>query len=191
MGLATAHRGRASAPLLQREPGSRALLDSEAFTRLYEETVDAVYRYSWMLVRDACVAEDICAEVYLRAWRARASFRGDGRALSWVLSIAHNCALSLFRGGRTVEADLSTLSETPDTSDRPEDLLVAAADSRRLQEAIHELTDEQQQVIFLRFFEGLPHDRVAERIGRNANAVRALQFRALHHLRKSLEASRG
>ena len=51
------------------------------------------------------------------------------------------------------------------------------------------LTAEQQQVLFLRFFEGLPHEAIAERLGRQANAVRALQFRALNRLRTLLGES--
>ena len=57
-----------------------------------------------------------------------------------------------------------------------------------LQSALAELTAEQQQVIFLRFFKELPHDAVAAELGRNPAAVRAIQFRALHRMRKLMEA---
>jgi DNA-directed RNA polymerase specialized sigma24 family protein len=45
-------------------------------------------------------------------------------------------------------------------------------------------------VIFLRFYEELPHESVAAKLGRSSNAVRAIQFRALSRLRQLLEASR-
>jgi DNA-directed RNA polymerase specialized sigma24 family protein len=53
------------------------------------------------------------------------------------------------------------------------------------------LTPEQQKVIFLRFFQGLKSDEIAGILGRNPNAVRALQFRALSQLRRRLEAAHG
>ena len=55
-----------------------------------------------------------------------------------------------------------------------------------LREAIGRLTLEQQQVILLRFFEGMGHERVATKLGKKPNAVRAIQFRALARLRTIL-----
>ena len=66
-------------------------------------------------------------------------------------------------------------------------LMAAAKPTGNVQDAIRLLTPEQQQVVFLRFFEGLPHESVAAQMGRNPNAVRAIQFRALGRLRKLLE----
>ncbi len=165
-----------------------ALLDSEQFARLYQETFESVYRYAWLLCRDACRAEDIAAEVFFRAWRGRAGFRGEGKALSWLLSIAHNCTLSALRGRRE-SADLDTISNEADRSALPVEVVLAASEAERLHQAIRELTPDQQQVIFLRFFEQLPHEAVAVRLGRSANAIRATQFRALHRLRTLLEQS--
>ena len=51
------------------------------------------------------------------------------------------------------------------------------------------MTDEQQQVIILRFIEGLRIETVAELMGKQANAIKALQFRALRSLAGRLERS--
>ena len=77
-----------------------------------------------------------------------------------------------------VDAEFSSESELT-----PEDLEV-------IRRAIGRLTEEQQQVIFLRFFEQLSHEDVARQLARNANAIRAVQFRALARLRTLLEAER-
>ncbi|MEX0781872.1 MAG: sigma-70 family RNA polymerase sigma factor [Dehalococcoidia bacterium] len=158
----------------------------EWFAELYEETFDAVFRYAQMLLRDEHRAEDVAAEVFLRAWRARESYRGTGSCKSWLLSITHNVAHSALRATREV-ADVSLLMDRADGAAGPEAEFFSSVDAGRVQDAIRLLTPEQQQVVFLRFFEGLPHDSVASQMGRNPNAVRAIQFRALGRLRKLLE----
>ena len=158
----------------------------EWFAQLYEDTFDAVFRYAQMLLRDEHRAEDVAAEVYLKAWRARDSYRGTGSCQSWLLSITHNVAHSQLRSTREV-ADISLVEDREDGAAGPEAEFFSSVDAERVQVAIRLLTPEQQQVVFLRFFEGLPHEAVATQMGRNPNAVRAIQFRALSRLRKLLE----
>lgn len=162
--------------------------DNVWFVQTYENNVDSVYRYAVLLVHDADRAEDVTADVFLRAWRSRDSFRGEGTPLSWLLSITHNSALSLLRREHG-DADIDAVAEPGDSSLDPGDRLDAESDAEALREAIRRLTPEQQHVVLLRFFEGLSHEEVAARLGRNPNAVRAIQFRALCRLRKLLEGS--
>ena len=165
-----------------------SLRDSAAFGQLYEQTVDSVYRYALVLVRDRDRAEDVAADVYLKAWKNRLSLRDGAAALPWLLSITHNVAISMLRASREV-ADVDLIEEREDLNARTDTALFAEADAASLQSAMRKLTPEQQQVVFLRFFEELPHDVVAARLNRNPNAIRAIQFRALSRLRKLLEVS--
>ena len=160
--------------------------DAAWFSALYEETFESVYRYAIVLVGDKDQAEDLAAEVYLRAWRGRSQFRGDARPLSWLLSIAHNTGLSSLRKNTEV-VDVGVVSDREDAEVDPVEQLIASADVALVQAAMQQLTVEQQQVLFLRFFEGLPHQEVANRLGKKPNAVRALQFRALARLKHLLE----
>ncbi len=158
----------------------------EWFGRVYEETIDSVYRYAYTLMRDATKAEDLAADAYLKAWRNRSGLRDGARALPWLMSITHNLAISQLRGFREV-ANVSLLAKHEDRTPNPVDGLVLAGRTEALHAAIRQLTVEQQQVLFLRFFEGQPHEAVAARLGRKPNAIRAIQFRALARLRKLLE----
>jgi len=67
---------------------------------------------------------------------------------------------------------------------------VSAADTELLQQAIVKLTEDQQMVLFLRFFEGLKHEEIGTVMGRSSNAVRAAQFRAISRLRCLLGAQK-
>lgn len=177
-----------AAPALGERPasGSGTVRDGAWFSALYEQSIDSVYRYAHVLLRDADRAEDAAAEVFLKAWRGRNGLRDDSVALSWLLTITHNSAMSMLRANREV-SDLDALEQAEDERADPSAELFAEIEASRVQDAIRQLTPEQQQVVMLRFFEGLPHDEVARRLASNANAVRAIQFRALARLRKILQ----
>ena len=160
--------------------------DERWFEGVYAATAESVYRYAHMLVREPFLAEDVTAETYLRAWRARGRFLARGSVTSWLLSIARNCALDEMRKRR----EQVQLDSTDDFEDITESLRreLSESDLAAIHGAMQRLTPEQQQVIFLRFYEELPHESVAIRLGRTPNAVRAIQFRALSRMRKLLEA---
>jgi RNA polymerase sigma-70 factor (ECF subfamily) len=60
-------------------------------------------------------------------------------------------------------------------------------DSRRTWEAVNHLTEDQQQVISMRFIAGYSTQEVARLLGKTEGAVKALQHRALASLRRLLE----
>ena len=181
--------------LTRPEPALSALPVCEAAERgrdwmaeLYHETCNSVYRYALMFVRDPHLAEDIAAEAYLRAWRARDRFESNGTPIAWLLSITRNCALDELRKRRE-QVHLDAVADFEESSNELGSML-SENDVNAIHDAIRRLTSEQQQVIFLRFFEELPHEQVAQRLGRNPNAIRAIQFRALSRMRKLLEERR-
>ncbi len=174
----------------QRVPSADSVRDTTWFSALYETSVDSVYRYAHVLVRDPDRAEDVTADVFLRAWRGRAGLRDEASALSWLLTITHNSSMTLLRSTREVSG-IEAIAEAEDETADPAAELFAEMEAARIHDAVRKLTPEQQQVVFLRFFEGLPHEDVAQRLGSNANAVRAIQFRALSRLRKILQEDAG
>jgi RNA polymerase sigma-70 factor (ECF subfamily) len=164
-------------------PESRA---SRWFSDLYQATSGRVYRFARLLTHDHFIAEDVVAETYLRVWRYRERFNPAYSELSWTMAIARNCAMDVLRERRRPVVTMEQAQGVEDTSFdfsvdelTPEQLEI-------LRGAIGKLTLEQQQVILLRFFEGMEHERVARQMGKNANAVRAIQFRALARLRTIL-----
>lgn len=161
--------------------------DDAWFATLYSQTFDTVYHFARTLVRDHDTAEDIVADTYLRAWRARQNFSGQGSALSWVMAITHNCAMDHLRTRRpNVSLDLFEAIGDPEgpESDGPS---ISETDAEAIRRAIASLNSEQQQVIFLRFYEELPHETVAARLSKSPTAIRQIQFRALVRLRKFLQ----
>lgn len=156
--------------------------DRAAFGELYEQLVDDLYRYLRGQCRDDTLAEDLVAEVFLKAWRSARSYRrGSGHYRRWIFTIARNELRDHWRTSqRTLEVQEYDLVQA-DASGPADD----GDDVRRLvQRALSALTREQRDVVVLRYFENKTHEQIAEILGKREGAVRALLLRALRRMRK-------
>lgn len=155
--------------------------DAQAFGRLYERHMDAIYRYIYFRVAEAAQAEDMTEEVFVKAWEALPNYRpGKHPFTSWLYRIAHNLVVDYYRRkpGVEVATELDPDAQ-PDPAPALEDKLVEKQNLSALAEAIQQLSDEEQQVVILRFVEGLPHRQVAAIVGKSVAACRVIQHRAL------------
>jgi len=158
--------------------------DRAAFAELYDTYVDSVYRYLLYRVREPSDAEDLCSEVFTRAFANIHRYRWQGKSfLAWLYTIARNAVTDRRRRERpTVEIDnaYGLAEDGPTAHDRA--VHGEAVDA--LRGAVRHLTTEQQEVLVLRFVENRSSREVAKILGKNEGAIRALQFRALGRLRK-------
>jgi RNA polymerase sigma-70 factor (ECF subfamily) len=164
--------------------------DPSAFADLFELTLPSVYRFLYGRCGDASLAEDLAQDAYLRAMKAvRSSFVGGSTEfIAWMIRIARNRFLDHVKSGRMRwEIVVDELPLTFAKSDTEHEAIekVAGAD---LRDALKKLTDDQQEIVFLRFFQGLQIAEVAGITGRTEGAVKALQFRALRALERVLVA---
>jgi RNA polymerase sigma-70 factor (ECF subfamily) len=164
--------------------------DADAFALLYRASVQAIFRYVYHRVNDAQLAEDLTGDVFTRALKGMPAYQDQGKPfIAWLYRIAHARVIDHYRRvqRRPPESDVE---DEPILA--PEDLdagMLRRQAARALREAIAGLTDEQQQVVILRFIEGHRIETVAEMMGKNANAIKALQHRALRSLAGRLERS--
>ena len=159
--------------------------DAEAFGQIYDRHAKRVYRYVYsVLGRNGVDAEDLTALTFLKAWEKIDQFQPRGRPfLAWLLRIAHNLAVNhLVRGPRDV-----ALEEDAHRAPASESLFEALekhAQHASLREALRDLCPQQRAVIALRFFDGMSHADVARILGKDTEATRAIQYRALASLRR-------
>ena len=157
--------------------------DRDAFGKLYLRHLDSIYRYIYFRVNDVSEAEDLTEEVFVRAWEALPGYQvREFPFMSWLYRIAHNLIVDYHRRNRP--GQLPDVDENPEavTPHSPESLLEEAQTLERLSAAISQLNDDEQQVIVLRYIEGLSHDEVAAAIGKSNEASRVIQHRALARL---------
>jgi RNA polymerase sigma-70 factor (ECF subfamily) len=168
--------------------------DTEAFSMLYSLYFDRVYRYARLRLRNPADAEDVTAAVFLSAWRAidRFSPKHETSFAGWLFRLAHNTVVDRYRRLReTVSLDGPEASCAEDISfPSPEVELEWHLTLAELHTALQSLTDEQREVVLLRFVEGLSAREVGDIMGKHEGTVRGMQFRAIEALRRALSLAK-
>ena len=159
----------------------------DAFARIYETHVDRVYRYLLSRLGQPADAEDVTAEVFIRAMKALPSYKPRGTPLmAWLYRIAHNQAVNWGKTrSRRRENSLDDLAAR--SSDDPEREALERASFAEAERAIEKLTSLQRQVLSLRFAGELSIAETGKIMKRSQGAVKFLQYSALQALRRNLE----
>ena len=167
--------------------------DAGAYEALYDRHYDAVYRYCYYRVSDVTLAQDLTSDVFVRMVAKLDTYRVRGRPLlAWLYTIARNLITDLHRrNGQAAHVPLeeATMLSRDGRRDMARDV------DRRLQadclaNALQYLTEEQRQVILLRFMEDYRNGQVARILNKSEGAIKALQHRALKSLRRALDKER-
>lgn len=161
--------------------------DQQAFAQIYEAHVDRVYRYVAWKVPNASDAEDLVAQVFIHAWKGLPNFRWlDRPFIAWLLRLAQNVVVDHYRQ-RSVRQPATPLDiHAPDESADPAEAVDRDDRAAEVRAALAYLTEEQQQVLLLRFADELETKEIAATMGKREDAIRALQCRALQALRRQL-----
>lgn len=181
-------------------PSEQALLkraeqyDEVALGELYDRYAPRIYGYIYRRVGDPYLAEDLAGDVFVRVVQAIRSRHGWHTSFqAWLYRIAHNVVVDHYR--QPPVALLASMDEiwAPVREASPERAVEQAMEGARLRAAIGCLTQGQQQVLVLRFGEGLTVRETADILNKTSGAVKAVQRRALDSLRRILtkEAAAG
>jgi RNA polymerase sigma-70 factor (ECF subfamily) len=160
--------------------------DAEAFGSLYDHYSPAVFRFVYYRVSARPLAEDLTSETFFRALRSMASFQWQGKDFgAWLTTIARNLIVDHFKASRTrLELTTDDFSDRRETSESPEEEVLASLTSDVLREAMAKLPAEQQECIVLRFLNGYSIAETAKSLGRSEGAIKQLQLRAVRNLAK-------
>lgn len=168
--------------------------DNRAFAELYRRHVDAVFAYVRYRVRDEELAEDLCQDVFLNAFKAMPGFRWQGKLRPWLLRVAHNRVANHWRtiGRRPRSASLKAeegeedpLLQLIDEAHFLDEVEIRFA-TDEVMAAMAALSELQAQAIVLRFVLELSVAETASVMGRGVSAVKSLQFSGLVKLRAAL-----
>jgi RNA polymerase sigma-70 factor (ECF subfamily) len=164
--------------------------DQAALTQVYKSYHAAIYRYIYHHLGDAQTAQDLASDVFRRFLQALRNGGGPTLQLqAWLYRVAHNLIVDELRCRK--HRDHKSLDDAPGDALRDEtfsldNLVGNAIAMERVRYALLALTDEQRQVVVLKFLEGMSNAEAAEITGKTIGAVKALQHRALDALRAQL-----
>ena len=161
---------------------------TQSFARLYDRYVGQVYAYVMHRVGHQATAEDLTADVFMRALRRIGTFdHGDTQFGAWLMTIARNRVHDHFKSASfRLEASVEEVFDAPsfDGACDPETALLSQEAAHQVRCALRQLKGEQAEVLYHRFIHHLDVPQTAAIMGKSPGAVRALQYRALRSLAK-------
>jgi len=162
-------------------------MKSDHFDRLFTEHAPGLLRFLVLRTGDRALAEDLVADTFERALRARRRFdarRGSERA--WLYAIAQNLLRDRVR---RQSAENRALTQLPAPEpDAPADL-VAVETRLTVLQALEVLSVEEREAIALRFGADLTVPEMAKVLGEPLTTMEGRVYRALRRLRAQLDAS--
>jgi len=160
--------------------------NAEAFGELYDAFIDRVYRFIFFRVTYVEVAEDLTSQDLLKAFENMHRYRPQGPFLAWLYAIARNSVIDNYRT-RKQTVSLDEAAPLAGHDEKLDDQVELHFEMHALQAAMQHLTEEQQEVVTLKFIADYDTTEIAQRMGKSEGAIRALQMRALQALARVMK----
>jgi len=161
--------------------------DRDALEELYLLHFDRIYSYLHMSVGNRHDAEDLTTQTFLKMLESIKRFRWQSAPFSaWLFRIAHNLAMDHFRASRRWQPEEEVPEPLGETEPSAELAAFQSIGRQSMLELIENLSQEQQQVLTLKFVFNLPNAEVATVLGKTEGAIKSLQHRALVSLQKQI-----
>jgi RNA polymerase sigma-70 factor (ECF subfamily) len=176
------------------EPRAGGIGDFDSLVRTHRPRI---LRFMLASLRDREAAENLTQDCFVRAYKARAQFRGEAGAATWLMQIAANLVrdhegsgrLKFWRRTLRTDVDLHDVSDwVPDQQRSPEAVAAAKEQVRAVWNAAANLSERQRTVFLLRFVEDMDLLEIAAVTGMKEGTVKVHLFRALQAVRTSLES---
>lgn len=172
--------------------------DAQAFEVLVRRHQRRILNLIYRFIGDRMQAEDMVQEVFLRVWRAAEDYEPKAKFNTWVYRIAVNLCLDTLKSAHQKQSFVHPHmnSDHPGENDEllfhhgsapsPEEILLAAEESRRIFTAILSLPTNQRLAVVLKKFDGLSYDEISRILGCSKSAVESLLVRAKKNLCEKL-----
>lgn len=168
----------------------------EEFESIVRDNQRRIYRLLLALLRDRDEADNLTQECFLRAFRKRASYRGEAGIGTWLTRIAINLVCDRARNRRLafwrrlLRGQESAAQTVADDRETQEENLLAQERADAVWSTVGRLPDRQRAVFVLRFAEEMPLDEIALAMDLDVGTVKAHLWHATrtvrHHLRNQV-----
>ena len=161
-----------------------------------------IYRVLFSLLHDQDLADTLTQECFLRAFRKRATFRGEASVETWLIRIALNLVRDHLRNRRVafwrnlgrpnsrIDAETVALA-APDPRPSAERVILAREQLAAVRLIMETLSPQQRAVFALRFFEEMSLEKIAQAMELEIGTVKTHLFRAVGAVRKKLQEQYG
>ena len=170
---------------------NQAISARETFAELYEQYMPKVFRYIQYKVSNIQLTEDLTSTVFEKALVNFSRYSSDKAKFStWVFSIARNVVIDYYRvQGRRQTAPLEEATEIASQDLSPEEELLKSEEREKLQVCLAELSQEEKEIVRLKFGAELNNRQIAKMLGLSETNVGTKLYRAVRKLRDGFQGS--
>ena len=150
--------------------------DSDAFAELYNMTFNKVYNYTRHYLRDDYLAQDAVQEIFVSALKNIKKLNDPTLFVAWLNQISFHVCFDMAKAHKSDygEADPELLEEVCDTkrTTNPEASALDRDESKRLFEAIDNLSVSERELVTLRYFNSMKIDDIVSATGISRSTVK-------------------
>ncbi len=171
--------------------------DQQAYAALQKQYAPLIRRVIRKMLRNPDIEEDVLQDIFIKIFSSLERYAPTHPFAAWVYRIASNHCIDVLRKRQLPTQSLerfypadegeSQRYEIPDSSFRPDEALQRKERAELLHRAIAQLPEHYQRVIYLRHFEELEYQEIAERLQLPLGTVKAQLFRARAQLYRILK----
>ncbi len=167
--------------------------DSVAWSEIYSQHYEAVYKYMVGRLGRKEVAEDLAAQVFLEALQSIDTYKDQGRPLlAWLYGISRNLIRSgARRSRRGQQADQVIQGQAEEDQRVSISMGSLGVESLDLARGLETLSKDQREVLILRFFVGMSAKETGQIVGKTEQAVYSLQVRGIAGMRRAMAGELG
>ncbi|MDD3648028.1 MAG: sigma-70 family RNA polymerase sigma factor [Candidatus Dojkabacteria bacterium] len=165
--------------------------DKKGFDKIYNKYYKVVLNYIKSRINDKALGEDLTSEVFIKVYKAIGDFKWQGISISsWIFRIARNLLTDYYRkASRNQEAislsEIENLFEDQSASTFTD--FLRDEEEKVLYDAIREFSEQDQFLIYYKFFEGMSNVEIAKLTGLNESNVGTRLYRIKKRLRVILK----
>lgn len=165
--------------------------DREALMRIYDTYFPPIYNFIRLRVEDTLLAEDLASDVFTKLVETLRGRNAPSHSLrGWLFKVARNRLHDHYRANKNITAEAIDEWIPSPNDDQPEEQFIRTLQIEQARSALLQLSADQQEVLILRFGQGLGLQETADIMDRNVSAIKSLQFRAVNALRQILGEAR-
>src|ERR1700678_4138761 len=165
--------------------------DDESFAVLLEKYRNPVIHFTFRMVQDRAIAEELAQEVFLRVYRSRETYEPTAKFTTWLFRIATHLALNWIRDGKKETRNESLSEEVSEGMERQvadrqpsvEQTMIYEVKVREIRKAIEALPEKQRAAVLMHKYQGLDYSQISGALCCTESAVKSLLFRAYETLR--------
>ena len=159
----------------------------EALSRIYEKYLNNLLTLAMALLNDTSAAEDVVHDVFVSFAKSAKSFKLRGSLKSYLGTCVVNRARDRIRTKQRLSTGLQKIDSTESEVNGPEQSVIYNEQSRRLNDAIAQLPDQQREVIILRLKGEMKFREIARLQGTSINTIQGRYRYGLDKLRSILD----